>query len=73
MGRGNKTMYDKKRTAKALELEKILERLANLAICPDTRERALAVEPATSYAQACREMAMTNEAYSCLLYTSRCV
>ena len=59
-------MYDNKRTIRALELEKILERLANLAVCADAQQRALEIEPAGSYAQACRDMAMTNEAYSML-------
>ncbi len=59
-------MYDNSKTIRALELNKILERLAERAICPDTQERALEIEPAKSYAQACRELAMTNEAYSML-------
>ncbi len=49
---------------KALELDKVLDMLADRCGCEDTRERAVSLQPCTSYREAVRTMALTLDTHS---------
>ncbi len=48
----------------SLELDKVLERLANLATCEESRERCLKLRPDTDYPEVVRSMEKTLAAHS---------
>lgn len=48
----------------SLELDKILDRLANLATCEESRERCLKIRPSTDYSEVVRDMEKTLAAHS---------
>ncbi|MEG0115018.1 MAG: endonuclease MutS2, partial [Hydrogenoanaerobacterium sp.] len=51
-----------KKHCRALELDKILSRLAECCSCPDSAEAALATEPVINYPKAVRQMNFTQDA-----------
>jgi DNA mismatch repair protein MutS2 len=62
-------MLDLQKYTHTLELDKVLERLAEFAGCPDTRERLLKSVPYTDFRELTEEMARTGAAYSlCVRY-----
>ena len=52
------------RHLKALELDKVLERLAGYTACEDAREAALGLRPAKSEEEQCERMQLTFDAYT---------
>ncbi|WP_343256409.1 hypothetical protein, partial [Ligaoa zhengdingensis] len=48
---------------RALELDKILARLADCCSCEESRARALEIEPQTDYPRAVRQMHYTQDAH----------
>lgn len=52
------------RHLKALELDKVLERLAGYTACDDAREAALSLRPAKSEDEQCERMQLTFDAYT---------
>ena len=52
------------RHLRALEFDKILERLADLATCEESHERCLKIRPSTDYSEVVRDMEKTLAAHS---------
>ena len=59
-------MYNINKTAKILELDKILQLLSNEATLEDSKERSLKITPLTDIGEVSRELNATNDAYSLL-------
>ena len=59
-------MYNINKTAKILELDKILQLLSNEATLDDSKERSLKITPLTDIGEVSRELNATNDAYSLL-------
>lgn len=56
-------MYQSERYCRALELDKVLNMLAEQASCDDSRQMALHLQPVSDYYQASALMAKTSDAY----------
>ena len=56
-------MYNINKTAKILELDKILQLLSNEAALEDSKERSLKIAPLVDIGEVSRELSATNDAY----------
>ncbi len=56
-------MYNINKTAKILELDKILQLLSNEAALEDSKERSLKITPLVDIGEVSRELSATNDAY----------